>query len=322
MKIVVLDGYTENPGDLSWKGLEAYGEVIVYDRTEPALVVDRIRDAEAIYTNKTVLTKEHMNQCVKLKFIGVLATGYNVVDVAGAAERGIVVSNVPAYGTEAVAQHTLALLLELTNHVGLHAQAVREGEWSACPDFSLCLKSITELSGKTIGIIGFGKIGQTVSRMAQAFGMKVIVYSHHEIKPEVLEGNVRAVSLEELIIGSDVITLHCPLTDKNKGMIDRKQIGLMKDGVLIINTARGALISEEDLKEALESGKVGGAAVDVVSEEPIRQNNPLLFAPNVIITPHIAWASQEARKRLMDISVSNLKHFMEGTPINVVSHKS
>ena len=318
MKIVVLDGYTENPGDLSWDELGKYGDITVYDRTEPSLTLERIRDAEAVFTNKTVLTEQHLEQCTNLKFIGVLATGYNVVDVEGAAKRNIVVSNVPAYGTETVAQHTMSLLLELTNHVGLHAQAVREGEWSECPDFCLCKKPITELSGKTIGIIGFGKIGQAVSRMAQAFGMKAVVYSHHEIRPEVLEGNAEAVSLEELLERSDVITLHCPQTEKNKGMINRALIEKMKDGVFIINTARGALICEEDLREALANGKVRGAAADVVSEEPIRKNNPLLSAPNMIITPHIGWASWEARKRLMDITVSNMKQFLDGRPMNVV----
>ncbi len=321
MKIVVLDGYTANPGDLSWDELGALGDLTVYDRTEPALVLDRIHEAEAVFTNKTVLTKEHMEQCKHLKFIGVLATGYNIVDVVSAANRGIIVSNVPDYSTEAVAQHTLALLLELSNHVGLHTQAVKEGEWCRCPDFSFCLKSITELYGKTLGIIGFGKIGRTVARMAQAFGMKVVAYSRRGIEPKLLEGKVEAVSLEELLSRSDVISLHCPLTDQNKNIINHESINGMKDGVFIINTARGALIDEEALKDALLSGKVAGAAVDVVSEEPIRQDNPLLSAPNIIFTPHIAWASGEARKRLMSITASNLRCFMEGKPTNVVSHK-
>lgn len=319
MKIVVLDGYTENPGDLSWSELEQYGELTVYDRSDANLVLDRIRDADAIFTNKTVITKEHMEQCENLKFIGVLATGYNVVDVASAANRNIVVSNVPAYGTETVAQHTMALILELTNHVGLHDQAVREGEWTQCPDFSLCKKSITELYEKTVGIVGFGKIGQAVSRIAKAFGMKVLVLNHGKIRPELLDDNINLVSIDELIQASDIITFHCPLTDQNKGMVNSELIHKMKDGVFLINTARGALICENDLSEALKSGKVGGAAVDVVSEEPIRQDNPLLLAPNIIITPHIAWASWEARKRLMDVTVSNLKQFIQGESINVVS---
>lgn len=319
MKIVVLDGYTENPGDLSWSGLEQYGELTVYDRTDENHVLDRIKDADAIFTNKTIITKEHMEKCENLKYIGVLATGYNVVDVISARNKNIVVTNVPAYGSETVAQHTMALILELTNHVGLHDQAVKEGEWSQCPDFSLCKKSIIELCGKTIGIVGFGKIGQAVSRIAKAFGMKVAVLKHGKIRAEVLDDNIELVSLDELLQKSDIITFHCPLTDQNKEMVNSELIHKMKDGIFLINTARGALICEKDLREALISGKVGGAAVDVVSEEPIPLDNPLLSAPNIIITPHIAWASWEARKRLMDIAVSNLKHFIQGEPINVVS---
>ncbi len=319
MKIVVLDGYTENPGDLSWDALGALGDLVVYDRTPEDQVVTRISDAEVVFTNKTVIGKEIIECCPNLKYIGVLATGYNVVDVEAASSKNIIVTNIPSYGTDAVAQYTMALLLEVCHHIGAHSDAVIGGAWSRQPDFCFWNYNLIELKGKTIGLIGFGKIGQAVSKMAQAFGMQVVVNTRGKIKEEFLVGNVREVSLNELLQTSDVISLHCPLLADNKGLIRRETIENMKDGVIILNTARGPLICEQDLKEALESGKVAYAAVDVVSKEPIEYDNPLLTAPNIIITPHIAWAPKEARQRLMDIAVDNLRAFLNGSPQNVVS---
>ncbi|MDO5415856.1 MAG: D-2-hydroxyacid dehydrogenase [Lachnospiraceae bacterium] len=319
MKIVVLDGYTENPGDLSWDGIREFGQLTVYERTETAaLAEERMQGAEVVYTNKTVLSAELLDRCPELKFIGVLATGYNVVDVKAASERGITVCNIPAYGTEAVAQFTMGLLLELCHHIGSHSDSVKAGEWTVSRDFCYWNYPLVELAGKTMGIIGFGRIGQAVARLAQAFGMRVLAYSRHP-KPELETESCRMASLEELLEQSDVISLHCPLTEENRGLICRENIEKMKDGVFLINTARGPLIVEKDLKEALACGKVGGAAVDVVSAEPICWDNPLLTAENIIITPHIAWASKEARQRLMDIAAGNLKAFLEGRPVNVVS---
>ena len=319
MKMVVLDGHAENPGDLSWEELGKLGELTVYDRCRPSEIVKRIGNAEAVFTNKTMLTEEIMRQCPGIRFIGVLATGVNVVDLKAAAERGIVVSNVPSYGTASVAQFTMALLLELCHHVGEHSQAVKAGEWGKNGDFCFWKYPLTELDGKIMGIIGFGNVGQAVARMAEAFGMKVLVNGHRKIPEELLTGSVRSVTKEELYEQADVISLHCPLTEDNREMIGRKALDRMKDGVLIINTARGGLICEEDMREALLSGKAGGFAADVVAEEPIRMDNPLLGAPNVILTPHIAWAPKEARQRLMDITVENMKAFLAGKPIHVVN---
>ncbi len=319
MKIVILDGYTENPGDLSWDAFKEFGELTVYDRTLPELVVERIGDAQIIFSNKTVISEEIMEQCPNLRFIGVLATGYNVIDVKAAKERGIVVSNIPTYGTDAVSQYTIALLLELCHHIGAHSDSVKRGDWTKCKDFCYWNYPLIELAGKTIGIIGFGKIGKGTARIAQALGMKVLAYNNSPIPQEDLTGEVLQVTLEELLSGSDVISLHCPLTPETKGIINKDTIQRMKDGVLIINDSRGPLIVEEDLRDALVSGKVAGAAVDVVSVEPIQEDNPLLSAPNIIITPHIAWAPKEARQRLMNIAVDNLRAFLQGKPINVVS---
>lgn len=319
MKMVVLDGHAENPGDLSWEELGKLGELTVYDRCRPSEIVKRIGNAEAVFTNKTMLTEEIMRQCPGIRFIGVLATGVNVVDLKAAAERGIVVSNVPSYGTASVAQFTMALLLELCHHVGEHSQAVKAGEWGKNGDFCFWKYPLTELDGKIMGIIGFGNVGQAVARMAEAFGMKVLVNGHRKIPEELLTGSVRSVTKEELYEQADVISLHCPLTEDNREMISREALSRMKDGVLIINTARGGLICEEDMREALLSGKAGGFAADVVAEEPIRMDNPLLGAPNVILTPHIAWAPKEARQRLMDITVENMKAFLAGKPIHVVN---
>jgi glycerate dehydrogenase len=312
MKIVVLDGYTENPGDLSWGGLEALGELKVYDRTEPKDILTRIGDAEAIYTNKTPLTRETLSQCKCLHFIGVLATGFNVVDVQAAKELGIVVTNIPTYGTAAVAQFVFALLLEICHHVAHHAAAVQDGRWTSCPDFCFWDYPLIELAGKTMGIIGYGRIGKNTAQIARAFGMKVLAYDSYVKDPA-------CVPLDEVLAGSDVISLHCPLSNENAGMINEQTIARMKDGVILINTSRGPLVDEEALARALKRGKVNSAAVDVVGMEPIRPDNPLLGIPNCLITPHIAWAPLESRARLMAIAVDNLQKYLDGTPQNVVN---
>ena len=319
MKIVILDGYTENPGDLSWGGFEALGELTVYDRTtDHSLIVERIGEAEVVYTNKTPITKETIAACPNLKYIGVLATGYNVVDVAAAKEAGVIVTNIPTYGTDAVSQYAIALLLELCHHIGEHSDCVKKGDWTNNQDWCFWNYPLVELAGKTMGIIGFGRIGQGTARIAQALGMKVLAYD--TFKNEALESeNCKYASLDELLAASDVISLHCPLFPETQGIINKDNIAKMKDGVLIINDSRGPLIVEEDLRDALNSGKVAGAAVDVVSTEPIKMDNPLLSAKNCIITPHIAWAPKESRQRLMDIAVNNLKAYVDGNPVNVVN---
>ena len=318
MKIVVLDGCTLNPGDLSWEGFESLGEVQVYARTPAEKTVERIGDAPVILTNKTAITKEILDQCPAIRYIGVLATGYNVVDVKAAAQRGIVVTNIPSYGTDAVAQYAFALLLELCHHVGLHDESVKAGEWEKCQDFCYWKTPLMELAGKTLGLIGFGRIGQRTGAIAQAMGMKVLAYDRFQ-RPELENENCRYVSLEQLLAVSDVISLHCPLLPETKGVINRDTISRMRDGVLIINTSRGDLVVEKDLAEALISGKVAGAAADVVSTEPIKRDNPLLKAPNMIITPHMAWGAKESRGRLMNQAVENLKAFLSGNPVNTVS---
>lgn len=318
MKIVVLDGYALNPGDLSWSELEKLGELTIYDRTPGHLVVERMKDAEIVLTNKTVITDEILDQCPKVKYIGVLATGYNIVDVKAANRRNIVVTNVPSYSTEAVSQFTIGLLLELCHHIGDHNASVKRGDWTNSPDFCYWNYPLIELAGKTMGIIGFGKIGRGTARIAKALGMNILAYNRSTIKEEVISCYGKQVSFDELLKESDVISLHCPLFPETKGIINKETISKMKDGVMIINTARGPLIVEEDLKDALISGKVSGAAVDVVSEEPIKEDNPLLSAPNIIITPHIAWAPKETRIRLMSIVVENVKAFIGGNPVNTV----
>ena len=320
MKIVVLDGYTENPGDLSWSGLEALGELTVYDRTpyEAQAIISRIGDADAVYTNKVPVSKEVLDACPSVKFIGVLATGYNVVDIQAAKEKGIPVCNIPTYGTDAVGQFAIALLLEICHHIGHHSRAVAEGKWTSNPDWCFWDFPLIELAGKTMGIIGYGRIGQCTGRIAQALGMKLLVYDAYK-NPALESETCRYVSLDELFAGSDVISLHCPLFAETQGIINRSNIGKMKDGVIILNNSRGPLIVEEDLTEALKSGKVAAAGLDVVSTEPIKEDNPLLTAPNCIITPHISWASKESRQRLMDIAVDNLARFLEGNPVNVVN---
>ncbi len=322
MKIVVLDGYTLNPGDLSWGDLERIGKLTVYDRTAYDLsgldkIIERIGDADIVFTNKTPITREIMDKTQNLKYIGVLATGFNVVDVTAAKEKGITVTNIPAYGTAAVAQMTFALLLELCHHVWHHSEQVMKGKWTNNQDFCFWDYPLIELSGKTMGIIGFGKIGQAVGQIAQAFGMKVLAYD--AFKNESLESaTLKYVELDELLAQSDVISLHCPLFDSTKGIINRDTIAKMKDGTMLLNTSRGPLIVEEDLAEALNRGKLV-AAVDVVSQEPIKADNPLLKAKNIIITPHIAWAPIESRKRLMDIAAGNLERFLAKEPVNVVN---
>lgn len=317
MKIVILDGYTENPGDLSWEGFEKLGEVTVYDRTPAEKVVERIGDAEAVITNKTPLTKEVFEACPQIQYVGMLATGYNVVDVEAAAKRGIPVCNIPTYGTAAVAQMTLALLLEACQHVGAHSDAVKAGEWTKSADWCFWKYPLIELAGKTMGIIGFGRIGQAVGILAKAFGMRVLAYDGFPTQ----EGRKIAdyVELDELFAASDVISLHCPLFDSTRGIINKESIHKMKDGVIILNTSRGPLIMEEDLAVALNNGKVYAACCDVVSTEPVEADNPLLGCSNSILTPHIAWAPKESRQRLMDIAVSNLAEFLAGRTVNAVN---
>lgn len=323
MKIVVLDGCTLNPGDLSWEGIEKLGEFTVYDRTdytgeEKEKIIERAKGAEVIFTNKTPITKEIMDKLPELKYVGVLATGYNVVDLKAAKEKGIVVTNIPAYGTNSVVQMSIALLLEICDSVGFHNESVHNSEWENCADFCYWKKPIIELYGKTMGIVGYGSIGKAMAKAAEALGMKLLVFTPHPVY-SLENDNMKFADLDTLFSKSDVISLHCPLFDNNKGMINKTSISKMKDGVIIINTARGGLIVEKDLAEELESGKVYAAAVDVVSTEPIKKDNPLRYAKNCIITPHIAWAAKEARQRLMDIAEDNLRKYIEGNPINVVN---
>jgi len=315
MKIVILDGYTLNPGDLNWSAMDALGTVTLYDRTDDADIIKRIGDAEIVITNKTPLTKETLEVC-HIKYIGVLATGYNVVDVEAATENNIVVTNVPTYGTETVAQYVFALLLEICHHVGDHNQAVHQGKWSKSPDFCFWNQPLIELKGKTFGIIGAGRIGIETAKIAEAFGMTILAYTR---TPDIsLESNTfKFVDLDTLYKKSDIISLHCPLTESTKGMINTSSIYKMKDGVILINTSRGPLIVESDLKQALLSRKIYAAGIDVLSSEP-PIDNVLLSVENCIITPHIAWATQAARERLMQTAVDNLKAFLDGSPINQV----
>jgi len=319
MDIVVLDGYTLNPGDLNWDGIKQFGNLTVYDRTDFSVdnIVNRIGSAEIIFTNKTPISKDVMIKVPSVKYIGVLATGYNIVDIKSAKELGKTVTNIPSYGTTAVAQFTFALLLELCHHIGDHSEAVKKGAWSKSPDFCFWNYPLIELSGKIMGLIGFGRIGQATAKIAQPFGLEVMVYDIHQNK-ELENENCKYVSLDVLFRGSDIISLHCPLLESTKEIINKNSIADMKDGVLIINTSRGPLINEIDLCNALNAGKVGGAAVDVVSVEPIKDDNPLLKANNCLITPHIAWAPKESRLRLMNIAVDNLRAFLKGESINVV----
>ena len=320
MRIVILDGYTENPGDLSWEGFEKIGKLTVHDRSplnDEAEIIRRIAGADAVITNKTPISKRTIESNENLKYIGVLATGYNIVDSKAARERGIPVTNIPTYGTYAVGQFAIALLLEICHHIGHHERAVQEGRWEKNPDWCFWDYPLIELAHKTMGIVGFGRIGQATGRIARAFGMEVI--ANDEVQNEDGGKIAQYVSLDEIYTRSDVITLHCPLFPATEGMINRESIAKMKDGVIIINNSRGQLIVEQDLADALNSGKVYAAGLDVVSCEPIKGDNPLLKAKNCFITPHISWAPKESRSRLMDIAVANLKAFLEGKPENVVN---
>lgn len=316
MKIVLLDAHTANPGDVSWAPLEAIAPCQIHPRTPLAETVARCADAEIVITNKAVLNREIIEALPKLKYIGVTATGYNIVDVVAAKERGIVVTNVPGYSSPAVAQLVFSLILELTNHVGHHAQTVRDGRWVACPDFCYWDHPIIELSGRTLGIIGYGDIGSSVARIAVAFGMKVLA-SKRDWKTAPPEG-VTPAGIDEVFQNSDFISLHCPLTDATKHLVGKRTIALMKPTACIINTGRGPLVDEAALAQALNAGRIAGAGLDVLSVEPPKGDNPLLTAKNCLITPHIGWASHEARVRLIDIVASNLKAFLEGKPVNVV----
>lgn len=320
MKIVVLDGYTLNPGDLGWEKLQTFGELTVLDRTpyETDKIIAAIGDAEIIFSNKTPLPKEVLTKVPSVKYIGVLATGFNIVDTETAKEMGMVVTNIPSYSTKAVAQFTMALLLEMCHHVGEHNRAVKNGDWSRSKDFSFWNYPLIELADKTIGLIGFGRIGQATAELAEAFGMKILTSGSRK-QLEFDNDNYRQVSLDELLADSDVISLHCPLTPETEGIINATNISKMKDRVLIINTSRGQLIVEKDLKEALDTGKVAYAAVDVVSKEPIDPDNVLLQAKNCIVTPHIAWAPKESRTRLLHTAIENLQAFLNGNPKNVVN---
>lgn len=318
MKTVVLDGYTLNPGDLTWEGFEKLGEVVVYDRTPASEVTSRIGDADIVLANKVPITRENMDAAPNLKYIGVLATGYNVIDVDAAKEKGIIVTNIPTYGTTSVAQFAIAMLLEICHHVAHHSDAVHEGRWESNPDWCFWDYPLIELAGKTMGVIGFGRIGQNTAKIAQALGMNILAFDNYQ-NPELVSDTCKYASLDELYKNSDVIALHCPLFPSTEGMINKDSIAKMKDGVIILNNSRGPLIVEEDLRDALNSGKIYAAGLDVVSTEPIKGDNPLLQAKNCFITPHISWAPKESRQRLMDIAVNSLIAFLDGNPINVVN---
>lgn len=318
MNIVALDGYTLNPGDLSWSGFESFGNFVSYDRTPKEEIVSRAKEADIILINKIEITKEILSHLPGLKYIGVLATGYNVVDVKSAIERNITVTNIPTYGTNSVAQMVFALLLELTQNVGLHSNSVGNGEWSKSEDWCYWKKPLTELNGLTLGIIGLGRIGRAVANLGKVFGMKIL--ANDTTVPATVPDWITMVDQNEIFRASDVISLHCPITDENKEFVNADKINLMKKNAFLINTSRGQLIKEHDLVLALNDNRIAGAALDVLSKEPPDENNPLLSAMNCIITPHIAWATKSARQRLMDIAVDNLKAFLDGKAKNVVSH--
>ena len=320
MKIVVLDGYTENPGDLSWEELGKLGELTVYDRTsltDEAETIARIGDAEIVFTNKTPITRKVLDACPGIRFISLLATGYNCVDYAYAREKGIPVTNVPTYGTASVGQFAIALLLEICHHIGHHDASVHAGNWERCADWCYWDYPLIELDGKTMGIIGFGRIGQTTGRIARAMGMEVLAYDSHP--SDAGRAIAEYVDLDALLSRSDVVALHCPLFPETEGIINRETIAKMKDGAILLNNSRGPLVVEQDLADALNAGKLAAAGLDVVSTEPIRGDNPLLKAKNCIITPHISWAPKESRQRIMDCAVSNVKAFLAGSPVNVVN---
>ena len=315
--IVILDGYTINPGDNPWDAVEALGSCTIYDRTPPELKMERARDAEIILTSKVKLDAATLAQLPNLRYISLLATGYNNVDVAEAGRRGIPVANVPAYSTESVAQTAFALILELTNRVGLHDTAVKKGEWVRCPDHSFWKTSILELDGLTLGIVGYGAIGQAVARIGAAFGMRIVAYNPRPKDPGPL--TVRFLPLEEVFAVSDVVSLNCPQTEENTGFVNTALLSVMKPGALLINASRGGLVNEADLAEALKTGRIAGAGLDVVAHEPMLADNPLLAAPNCIFTPHLAWASLAARRRLTAIVAENIRSFLASAPINIVN---
>lgn len=317
MKIVVLDGQGVNPGDISWNRIEELGELTVYPRTAPEEVLQHVGDAEIALTNKTVFDADIIAQLKNTKYIGVLATGYNVVDTKAARERGIVVTNIPAYSTDSVAQMVFAHLLNVSNHVEHYAEETRNGVWSRCPDFCYWNKPLFELAGKTLGIVGLGNIGMKVAQIAQAFGMNVLAYTSKT--PDQLPKGIRKTTLDGLFGASDVVSLHCPLTDTTRELMNNTSIEKMRDGAILINTGRGPLVNEADVVDALASGKLGAYCADVLSCEPPSPSNPLVGAPHAFITPHVAWATLEARLRLMDIAVNNIKSFLEGSPTNVVN---
>ncbi|MBP3738643.1 MAG: D-2-hydroxyacid dehydrogenase [Muribaculaceae bacterium] len=318
MKIVVLDAYTGNPGDLSWQPMRELGELILYDRTPPELIIERGMEADAILINKIVITRQMMEQWPRLRYIGVIATGFNIVDIEAARDHGIVVTNVPSYSTPSVAQLTMAHLLNICCQVQHYTDEVREGMWSRCPDFSFTDTRLMEIADKRMGIVGFGQIGQAVAKIALSFGMKVTAFTSKEASA-LPSGVDKAESLDALMTDCDVVSLHCPLNDETRGMIDRRRIALMKPTAILLNTSRGPLIDEPALVEALTEGRIMAAGLDVMAVEPPRDDNPLLTAPNCYFTPHIAWASAEARARLMVIITRNLKTFMEGHPENKVN---
>jgi glycerate dehydrogenase len=315
MNIVVLDGYTLNPGDLSWDELQSLGSCAIYDRTRPAEVAHRAADAGILLTNKTELTGGHMQNLPRLKYVGVLATGTNIVDLAAACDRGIPVTNVPAYGTKSVAQMTFALLLELAHHAGHHARTVREGRWTHSTDFCYWDFPLIELDGLTLGVVGFGRIGRAVAELGVAFGMKVLAFDH---TAKVAPPFVRFVELDALFRESDIVSLHCPLTPQTARFVNAQRLALMKPTAFLLNTGRGPLVDEWALADALNSGRIAGAALDVLSQEPPPGDNPLLAAKNCLITPHVAWATRAARSRLMKIAVENVRAFLQGRPQNVV----
>ena len=316
-RIVVLDGYTLNPGDLSWKDLETLGTCTVYDRTAPEDILPRSQGVEILLTNKTILSSGIIEQLPALKYIGVLATGYNVVDIEAADERGIVITNVPAYSTPSVAQLVFAHLLNLAHHVGLHAQTVRNGKWISCVDFCYWDTPLIELASLTMGIVGFGRIGQTTAKLAQAFGMKVIAYDI--VKPSSMPQDCQFVQLDDIFRKSDIVTLHCPLTPQTEKIINSQRLALMKKTAFLINTGRGPLVDEQALADALNNGNIAGVGLDVLSSEPPKKDNPLLGAKNCFITPHIAWATKAARQRLMKVVVDNVAAFLAGKTQNVVN---
>ncbi len=314
MEIVVTDGYTVNPGDLSWEEISAFGKLTVYERTPADLTAERCKNADIILTNKVPISKPIMDQIQHLKMISVMATGYNIIDLSAARERMILVCNVPAYGTASVAQHTIALILELSNQVGLHGKSVRDGEWMKSPDWSYSLTPLIELKGKTLGIVGFGRIGQQTASIARALGMEIIYSGPREKQSDL----GKYTKTEFLFAHSDFISLHCPLTKDNLDMVNWKLISLMKPSAFLINTSRGQLIQEEDLAKALNEGRIAGAALDVLGVEPPLPENPLLHAKHCIITPHNAWKSREARQRIMDITAQNIRAFLQKDPMNTV----